>query len=220
MVRLTIYRLSTSHTNHTQNRHHTFTKTIMKKTLLILLIIINYPTFGQNKYRIEKCVWNITKPADYITRIDNFEEIIKLGEEYVEEKEELELANDSKTLFSIAKSDSSPINMMIASYQGNENIKNYTLKGYAKALGAYFKESSKEDDPKNITTVKVSEVVIDKIKFYLISSTLTFTEKKYAYTSDYYVTEIQGKEFSIAVMYDNEIDKRKIEKSITESTFK
>ena len=71
---------------------------------------------------------------------------------------------------------------MIASYQGNENIKNYTLKGYAKALGAYFKESSKEDDPKNITTVKVSEVVIDKIKFYLISSTLTFTEKKYAYT--------------------------------------
>ena len=73
---------------------------------------------------------------------------------------------------------------------------------------------------KNNVFVKINEVIIDKKKFYLISKTTNYTEHNYSYTSDYYVTEIEGKEFSIVTIYDNEIDRQKIEKSITESTFR
>lgn len=192
----------------------------MKNILLILLLAIGFLSFGQNNYRIETQIWNYTKPFEYISRVDNFEKVRKTGEEYIKKQNDgTTLSTGDKILFSIAKSDSSQVNIVLASYKNNGNIERFTLKGYAEKLGEYFKVNPKNDNPKDIVTVKVSEITIDNTKFYLISKTTNYTEQNYSYTSDYYVTEIQGKEFSILAVYDNETDKRKIEKSILESTF-
>ncbi|WP_338731378.1 hypothetical protein [Mangrovimonas cancribranchiae] len=193
---------------------------MMKNILLICLLAFSFNSFGQNSYRIENQIWNYIKPSEYISRVDNFEKDRKTGEEYVKKQNDgTTLSTDDKILFSIAKSDSTQINIVLASYKGNGNIERFTLKGYAEKLGEYFKVNPKNDDPKIIVNVSVSEVVIDQTKFYLISKTTNYTEQNYSYTSDYYVSEIQGKEFSIAAVYDNETDKQKIEKSILESTF-
>ena len=192
----------------------------MKNILLILLLAFSFQSFGQNNYRIEKCIWNYTKPSEYISRVDNFENDIKTGQDYVEKQNDgTTHSTDDKILFSIAKTDSLQMNIVFASYKDNGNIERFTLKGYAEKLGEYFKVNPKEDNPKNIVTVEVNELMIDQTKFYLISKTTNYTEQNYSYTSDYYVSEIQGKEFSIAVVYDNKTDKQKIEKSILESTF-
>jgi hypothetical protein len=193
----------------------------MKNILFILLLAISFQSFGQKNYRIENCVWNYTKPSEYLSRIDNFEQTVKTAEEYFKKQKDegIRMSIDDKILFSIAKTDSTQVNIVVASYMNNENIERYTLKGYAEKFGEHFKVNPKDDNPKNIISVKVSELIIDEMKFYLISKTTNFTEQNYSYTSDYYVSEIQGKEFSIAVIYDNEIDKQKIEKSILESTF-
>jgi len=193
----------------------------MKKILVILIIAISYQSFGQNSYRIENRIWNYTKPSEYISRVDNFEKDIKTGQEYVKKQNDgTTLSTTDKILFSIAKTDSLQMNLVLASYKDNGNIERFTLKGYAETLGEYFKVNPKEDNPKNIVTVEVNELMIGEIKFYLISKTTNYTEQNYHYTSDYYVSEIQGKEFSIAAIYDNATDKQKIEKSILESTFK
>ena len=192
----------------------------MKKILLILIIAISYQSFGQNSYRIENRIWNYTKPSEYISRVDNFEKDIKTGQEYVKKQNDgTTLSTTDKILFSISKTDSLQMNLVLASYKDNGNIERFTLKGYAETLGEYFKVNPKEDNPKNIVTVEVNELMIGGIKFYLISKTTNYTEQNYYYTSDYYVSEIQGKEFSIAAIYDNATDKQKIEKSILESTF-
>lgn len=193
----------------------------MKNILLILLLAISFQSFGQNNYRIEKRIWSYTKPSEYISRVDNFEEEFKTGVEYIKNQEEdgVTVSTDDKILFSIAKTDSVQMNMVLASYKDNGNIERFTLKGYAKKLGEYFKVNPKNDNPKNIVTVEVTELIIDQTTFYLIRKTINYTEQNYSYTSDYYVSEIQGKEFSIIAVYDNETDRQKIEKSILESTF-
>ncbi|AFM02746.1 hypothetical protein Fleli_0257 [Bernardetia litoralis DSM 6794] len=193
----------------------------MKNIILILLLAISFQSFGQNNYRIEKCIWNYSKPSEYISRVDNFEKDVKTGEEYIKKQKEdgVTVSTDDKILFSIAKTDSLQMNIVLASYKDNGNIERFTLKGYAEKLGEYFKVNPKNDDPKIIVTVNVNELLIDETKFYLIRKTINYTEQNYSYSSDYYVSEIQGKEFSIAVVYDNDADKLKIEKSILESTF-
>lgn len=190
----------------------------MKKIVLILLLVNSFQSFGQKKYQIEKCTWTYTKPADYISRVDNFEKERKDGVEYIKSQQDsVTTSYDDRILFSIATIDST--NVILASYTNNDNIKNFTLKGYAEKVGKYLKENPKNDSPKIITTVKVSELAIDEIKFYIVSTTTNYTEQNYSYTSDFYIAEIQGKEFSIVAIYDNEIDKKKIKKSIVESTF-
>lgn len=192
----------------------------MKNILLILTLAISLNSVGQNSYKIVKQIWNYTKPSDFISRIDNFEKAIKIGQEYVKNKKnELTLSTDDKILFSIAKNDSALMNIALASYKNNLNIKRFTLKGYAEKLGGFLKENQKKEHPKAIVTLKVQELTIDKKKFYLLSKTTTYSEQHYTYTSDFYVSEIQGKEFSITVVCDNETDREKIKKSILESTF-
>jgi hypothetical protein len=192
----------------------------MKNILLILILGFSIQSFGQNSYRIENQIWNYTKPSKYISRVDNFEKDRKTGEDYVKKQNDgTTLSTDDKILVSIAKTDSTQMNIVLASYKNNGNIERFTLKGYAEKLGEYLKLNPKNDDPKIIVTLNVNEITIDEKKFYLISKTTNYTEQNYSYTSDYYVSEIEGKEFSIAVVYDNKTDKKKIEKSILESTF-
>ena len=175
----------------------------MKNILLILILVISFQSFGQNSYRIENKIWNYTKPSEYISRVDNFEKDIKTGKDYVKNQNDgTTLSTDDKILVSVAKSDSLQMNVVLASYKNNGNIERSKLKGYAEKLGEYFKVNPKEDNPKNIVTVEVNELMIDEKKFYLISKTINYTEQNDSYTSDYYVTEIQGKEFWIVAVYD------------------
>ncbi|MGJ8731874.1 MAG: hypothetical protein ACSHW4_01980 [Cellulophaga sp.] len=194
----------------------------MRNFLLILLLAISLQSFGQKNYRIKKCIWSITPPAAYSARVDNFEKIVKAGETYIKKQknDSVTLSTDDTVLFSLAKTDSVQMNIVLASYKNNESIEQYTLKGYAEILGEYLETHPKDNSPKNTVNVLVRELVIDKMKFYLIRKTTNYTVEKYSYTSDYYVAEIEGKEFSITAIYDNEFDKQKIEKAVLESTFK
>lgn len=83
----------------------------------------------------------------------------------------------------------------------------------------YLKTNPKDDNPEHYTTVKLSEVNIDNITFQVISKTVNLSEQNYIYTSVMYIAEIQGKEFSITCIYDNEIDEEKIKKAIKNSNF-
>lgn len=202
------------------NYCHNLYRTLMKNILLTLFLIISLQTFAQKTYYIEKCIWNYTQPSEYIFKVDNFEKERKTGEDYIKKQENgTTLSTDDKILFSLAKTESSQVNVILASYKDNENIEKYTLKGYAEMLGEYFKANPKDNNSNNIITVEVSELIIDERKFFLISKKTELTEQNYSYTSNYFVAEIEGKEFSIVAIYDNEQDKKKIEKSILESTF-
>src|SRR5690554_3820022 len=139
----------------------------MKNILLILILAISFQSFGQNSYRIENKIWNYTKPSEYISRVDNFEKDIKTGEDYVKKQNDgTTLSTDDKILVSVAKSDSIQMNLVLVSYKNNGNIERFTLEGYAEKLGEYFKVNPKEDNPKNIVTVEVNELMIDETKFY------------------------------------------------------
>ena len=142
----------------------------MKNLVLILLLAISYQLLGQKNYRIEKCLWNYTQPTSYVSKVDNFENEIKTGQEYIKNQEDgTTFSNDDTILFSIAKSDTTQVNIALASYRNNGNIQRFTLKGYAEKLGEYFKVNPKNDNPKVLVSVEVSEITIDKKKFYLVS---------------------------------------------------
>ncbi|WP_072995965.1 hypothetical protein [Pseudozobellia thermophila] len=191
----------------------------MKNIIVLIFLLVISVSNAQKKYRVGETIWVYEKPTGFITRSDNFEKVIQTGEDYIE-KTENRLSNDDVVLTSIAKSDSSDINMALASYKSNINIKKLSLKGYAYKLGEYFKRNPSEEYNELNLSVEVVEQTIDNKLFYVIEREVTLVENNYRYMSAYYVTEIDNKEFSIVMVCDNENDRRKIEKSILNSKFR
>ena len=192
----------------------------MKQLVFFLLILISTIGFGQNNYKINKHTWSYSKPSDYIVRIDNFEKTRETGENYLKENPDVKLDNDEVVLFSLAKSDSIQINIIQASYSNNDNIKKLTPKVYSEQLADFFRQNPKETNPKNLVSVKVDEVYINDFKFFAIEKNVDYTEHDYLFTSIYYFTEIDNKEFTIVALFDNEKDRKKIINSILNSTLK
>lgn len=192
----------------------------MKNTCLILLLAFSLNAIGQKNYKIIETTWSYASPDGYIVRIDNFEQQIKTGQEYIKNKDDGNtISNDDKILLSIAKTDSLQMNMLFVSHKNNENIKRFTAKGYAERLGDYFKENPKNDNPNVNVSVTVSPLSIDSVEFYLIRKKVDYKEKNITYASDYYFANIDNRELSIVAIYDNDSDKAIIEQSILESRF-
>lgn len=193
-----------------------------KLGFFVLVLVFNFTgLFAQESYKIGNTIWKYNKPTNYITRVNNFEETRKRADDYFEEHDEINVstAREEKILFSFAVTESAKTNAIIASYQSDSNIQKYTLKGYVDVLAEFLKHNPSVEDPTILVSVDIKEQIIDGKKFYLVIKTVDYTEHNFSYTMVYYVTHIDGVEFSISVIYDNEEDKLKIEKSILESTF-
>ena len=67
--------------------------------------------------------------------------------------------------------------------------------------------------------VQMERKKINDHVFYLIRSFILHKESNYQYVSDVYLTEINGKEFSVILTYDNDEDKMLLEESFFNSYF-
>jgi len=186
--------------------------------ILLTLLLQGIISFGQKTYEINKSIWTYTTPANYKIRIDNFSSAINKGDSVIRQNTTLsEQSNDEHILLSIGKSDSSDINIILADYKDNSNIKKFTMKGYITQLVQFMKYNfEKLGSDVNITT---KEIFIDKIKFSVVETRIYHKENNYAYWTAMYIADLSNKEFSISVTYDNEKDKKAIEQSILKSKF-
>ena len=190
----------------------------MRTVIFLTLLLPAILSFGQKTYKIDKATWTYTTPANYKTRIDNFSSSIKKGDSAINQNTTgTKQSNDEHILLSIAKSDSSDINVVLASYKNNSNIKKFTMKGYIAQLVEFMKYNyEKLGSDASITT---KEILIDKTKFSVVETKIYHKEINYTYWTAMYIAELSNKEFSISVTFDNEKDKKAIEQSILRSRF-
>lgn len=191
---------------------------IMKLILFLSILLTAIISFGQKTYNINKAIWTFTKPESYKTRVDNFSSSIKRGDSIIKQNVTLsKQSNDDNILISLAKSDSSDINIIIADYKNNSNIKKFTLNGYISKLVEFLKYNYEKLG--SDATIKTREVIIDKLKFSVVETKIYHKDKNFTYWTTMYITELSSKEFSISVTYDNDKDRKIIEQSILKSKF-
>ena len=192
----------------------------MKRFFVIIIILFSHYLIGQKNYKINSSTWLYTAPINYISKIDNFEKERKKGEKYLKKEEkEVTFSTDDVILLSLQKKDSST-NVIFVTYKNNFNIKNHTLNGYAQILKEILIRNGKNEYPNNESSVTVDEILIDKIKFNVIRQTIFFNDDNYIGTKDFYISEIDEKEFMIVVANVNEEDRKNVKNSILNSTFK
>ena len=192
----------------------------MKRFFVIIIILFSHYIIGQKNYKINSSTWLYTAPINYISKIDNFEKERKKGEKYLKKEEkEVTFSTDDVILLSLQKKDSST-NVIFVTYKNNFNIKNHTLNGYAQILKEILIRNGKNEYPNNESSVTVDEILIDKIKFNVIRQTIFFNDENYIGTKDFYISEIDEKEFMIVVANVNEEDRKNVKNSILNSTFK
>ena len=194
------------------------TQKIVRPIILLSILLTGIISFGQKTYNVNKAIWTFTKPENYKTRVDNFSSSMKKGDSIIKQNVTLsKQSNDDNILFSIAKSDSSDINIIMADYKNNSNIKKFTLKGYISKLVEFMKYNYEKIGSN--ATIKTRDVIIDKVKFSVIETKIYHKDKNFTYWTTMYITELSNKEFSISVTYDNAKDKKIIEQSILKSKF-
>ena len=192
----------------------------MKRFFVIIIILFSHYLIGQKNYKINSSTWLYTAPINYISKIDNFEKERKKGEKYLKKEEkEVTFSTDDVILLSLQKKDSST-NVIFVTYKNNFNIKNHTLNGYAQILKEILIRNGKNEYPNNESSVTVDEILIDKIKFNVIRQTIFFNDENYIGTKDFYIAEIDEKEFMIVVANVNEEDRKNVKNSILNSNFK
>lgn len=192
----------------------------MKRFFVIIIILFSHYLIGQKNYKINSSTWLYTAPINYISKIDNFEKERKKGEKYLKKEEkEVTFSTDDVILLSLQKKDSST-NVIFVTYKNNFNIKNHTLNGYAQILKEILIRNGKNEYPNNESSVTVDKILIDKIKFNVIRQTIFFNDENYIGTKDFYISEIDEKEFMIVVANVNEEDRKNVKNSILNSTFK
>ena len=191
----------------------------MRFGLLLAVLLISIVSFGQKTYKVGKISWEFKKPANYKTRIDNFSSTAKKGDSVLKKNYNLEKqSNGEEILFSLAKSDSAVLNIIIGSYSDNSNIAKFTLKGYVDKLVEFMKLNYEQLQSEAHITTK--EAFINNVKFYVIENRIYHKDKKLTYWTKMYIAEVSGKELNITVTYDNEVDKKSIETSIMTSKFR
>lgn len=189
----------------------------MKKIYIILFFLSSIIGFSQNNYRIQNRIWTFEKPKNFVIKVDNFIDLVKTGEDFLEKDERLNLKVEETILLSIAQKDTTSNNLLIASFSNNNNIKRFSLSGYVDKMVEVFKEKYKElESEVNITK---KELQISGVKFYVIENTINHKTKNYTYKTKMYIAEIENTEFNISCVIDNEVDENNMTKAIVESKF-
>ena len=189
----------------------------MRTFIFSLFLLFATNANGQKAYSIDKALWIYEMPAHYQFRIDNFSKAINRGDSIIRENIILPEQTTDHILFSGARSDSSDINSVLASYQGNSNIKKYTLEGYTIELVGFMKYNFEKSGTN--ATITIKNITIDNIPFSVIRTRIYHKEHNYTYWADLYYAELSEKEFCITATYDSEEDQKAIEQSILKSRF-
>ena len=193
------------------------------KLLNFLIIISCVPLCkGQTPektYKIDTANWSYKLPEGYKVRTDQFSEALKRGQKEIETKGQGATASNSDViLISAAKGDSSDINVILASYKGNQMILNFGLAGYKDKLIEYLKYSFET----NHSNFKIEEdkILIDSVLFYTIENKMYDPRGDYVYSSMIFIGEVSNKEVSFSLTFDNQRDKDLLVNSLVNSKFK
>ena len=189
----------------------------MRKLILGTFLLLTISSFGQKNYTINTAVWTYEIPENYKIRVDNFSASIKVGDSVIKENTITSAQTTDSILLSAGKRDSSDINIILASYQGNSNIEKYTLEGYVIELVGFMKYNFQKSGTDALITTK--SIKINNVPFSLIEYRIYHKDINYTYWTGMYIAELSNREFTITVTYDNEKDKHAIEQSILKSTF-
>lgn len=153
---------------------------------------------AQEIFQLDSVYWQIHTPENF-----------KLTKEF---NSQIEF-----NICSIFKPEESHVNKLNATYISNQNLKNLTLEIYAFSLVETFKKGYNSGDFS--AEVQLERKKIQDIPFYLIRSQIRHLESDYQYISDVYLTEINGKEFNVTLIYDNDEDKQTLEEIFYNSSF-
>ena len=173
-------------------------------TFLIILFSCS-SSIETKTYTIGNKKLEIIPPLEYKVRQDQFSKILKDGQEAIEEsgKGATASSNDS-ILLSIAKSDTSNLNMMLISHRPNHMIKKFGLKGFFEKENEFINYQFDSQGIKyNLTT---NESVISNHIFYEMELKRYDTSGKYIYSSISYKGEIDNREVSFVIIADNPKD--------------
>jgi hypothetical protein len=196
----------------------------MKKIIGIIIILIGFQSCAQKdlskKYQIEKTVWKYETPKEFKVKVDNFKEVIEVGNKYLEKDTVNNVTYDDVILLSLAKTLEKDMNMLMVSYKpNNDNIARFTLKGYAEKMKEFFENGPNKNDSNIIEKVIIEELKIDNVLFYNVKKNSEYLKEKYSYTSEFIVTEIDNREFGFVIVTDNAEDRKKLMNSIIKSEF-
>ena len=195
----------------------------MKKIIVLIILFTGLLSCAQKdlrkNYEIEKTIWKYEIPKDFKIKIDNFKEIVDLGNEYFKKDTINKVANDDVVLLSIVKSLNKNMNMLSVSYRPNDNITQFTIKGYAEKMKELFENTPNKNDPNIIEKVIIEKLNIDGKEFYNLKKITEYIKEKYTYTSEFIVTEIDKREFSFVLITDNLNIRAELMNSLINSEF-
>lgn len=196
----------------------------MKKIIGIILTLIVVESFAQKdlskNYLIEKTIWKYETPKGFKVKIDNFKEIVEVGQDYLEKDTTVNVTYDDIILLSLAKTLDKDMNMLMVSYKpNNDNIVRFKLEGYAKKMKEFFENGPNKNDTNIIEKVTIEELKIDDVLFYNVKKHCNYLREKYSYTSEFIISEIDNLEFGFVIVTDNDEDRKKLKNSILNSSF-
>ena len=174
----------------------------MKFTFCIVLSLWFCTLLGQQTFHLDQNIWEYEVPVDFQI------ESLKI--------DSLNVSN-SKQLISISKNPLEAVNKLSVTYGESENMKKLTTEIYVFSLVDLYKKAYNNKEFK--AKVEMERKKIANHIFYLIRSTITHIESEYVYVSDYYIAELNQKEFSVSITYDNDEDKFLLEESLLNSKF-
>jgi len=196
----------------------------MNKIIGIIIVLIGFQSFSQKdlrkNYQIEKTIWKYEIPKDFNVKIDNFKKVVDVGNNYLEKNSINTVTYDDVILVSLAKTLDKNMNMLMVSYKpNNDNITQFTLKGYAEKMKEFFENGPNKNDSNIVEKVVIEEFKIDNVLFYNVKKNNKYLKEKYTYTSEFIVAEIDNREFGFVIVTDNDEDRKKLMNSILESKF-
>ena len=175
---------------------------MMKSSLSILLGFVFCNLLSQQTFQLDQNIWQFDVPFEF----------------QIESKEIDSLyVSNSKQLISVFKNPSEAVNKLSVTYGESENMKKLTTEIYVFSLVDFYKKAYNNKEFK--AKVEMERKKIFDHVFYLIRSTITHLESEYVYVSDNYISELNEKEFSVNITYDNDDDKFLLEQSFLNSRF-
>jgi|26BtaG_2_1085354.scaffolds.fasta_scaffold00011_94 hypothetical protein len=174
----------------------------MKSTFSILLGFVFCNLLSQQTFQLDQKIWQFDVPFDF--QMETYE------------NDSLNLSN-SNQLISVYKNPSDAVNKISVTYGENQNMKKLTTEIYVFSLVDLYKKAY--NNTEFMAKVEMERKKISNHVFYLIRSTITHLESEYIYVSDTYTSELNEKEFSVNITYDNDDDKFLLEQSFLNSRF-
>ena len=174
---------------------------------------------SETTYHIDATNWLYKLPEEYKIRTDQFSEALNAGQNEIEKNGQGATAsNNDVILLSAAKSDSSDLNILFASYKSNQMILKLGLKGYKDKLIEFFQYTFEKNS--SIYKMEEGKVLIDSIVFYTIENKMYDPKGNYIYSSMMFLGEVSNKEVSFSLTFDNQKDKDLLVNSLMSSKFK